>query len=327
MKKWRLLKVARLALVMALSSVFAPVFAQDAYPNKPVRIVVGYPPGGATDIGARIMAQKLTVALGQPVIVDNRAGAGGNIAAEYVARAAPDGYTIYWITSSTAISQTWYSNLKFNIVKDFAPISQVTSLGSLVLVHPSLPVKSIKELVALAKENPGKLDYSTSGAGGAPHLAAEWFNTMAGIHMTHIPYKGTAPQLTDLLAGIVKIAIPTMPTMPEFVKQGKLRALAVTMAERDPFLPDVPTLKESGYPDYVMTGWHGMAFPSGTPKEIVDRLNKEVVQIVRMPDVKATLVAAGFSAVTNSPEQFAAFIEGETKKFANIIKTAKIVTE
>ena len=327
MEKSKLFKVTRWALVMALSSVFAPLFAQDAYPNRPIRIVVGYPPGGATDIGARIMAQKLTIALGQPIIVDNRAGGGGNIAAEYVARAAPDGYTIYWITSSTAISQTWYSNLKFNIVKDFAPISQVTSLANLVLVHPSLPVNSIKELVALAKASPGKLDYSTSGAGGSPHLAAEWFNAMAGINMTHIPYKGMAPQLTDLLSGIVKVAIPTMPMMPELVKQGKLRALAVTTAERDPLMPDVPTLKESGYPDYVISGWHGMAFPAGTPKAIVDRLNKEVVQIVRMPDVKATLVAAGFTVVSNSPQQFADFIEAETKKYANIIKIAKITTE
>jgi len=261
-----------MACAILLAGICGAVAAQG-YPNRPIRIVVGYPPGGATDVGARLLAQKLTSALGQPVLVDNRAGAGGNIAAEYVAKAAPDGYTIYWITSSTAISQSWYSKLRFNILKDFAPISQVTSLASLVVVHPSLPVKSIKELVALAKANPGKLDYSTSGAGGSPHLAGEWFKHMSGIYLTHIPYKGTSPQLTDLLSGVVKIAFPTMPLMPEFVKQGKLRALAVTTAERDPLLPDVPTMKEAGYPNYVITGWHGMAFPAGTPKEIVNRMN------------------------------------------------------
>ncbi len=317
-------KLWRLAVAVLLAGICGSVSAQ-VYPTRPVRIVVGYPPGGATDIGARILAQQLTIALGQPVLVDNRAGAGGNIGTEYVAKSPPDGYTIGWIGGTTTINASWDRKLGYDVLKDFSPISQVTSMAHLILVHPSLPVKSVAELIALAKASPGKLDYSTSGGGTAPHLAAEWFKTMVGVDLVHIGYKGTNPQLVDLLGGTVKIAFPTMPLMPEYIKQGKLRALAVTTSTRSPLLPDVPTMKELGYPDYVVNSWHGMAFSAGTPKEIVARLHRETVKILDMQSVREKLELAGFAVEASaSPEQFSAYIEAETRKWARIIKDAKL---
>lgn len=299
----------------------------QAYPSKPIRIIVGYPPGGATDISARLVGQKLSLALGQPVMIENRAGASGNIAAEYVAKAAPDGYTIYWVTIGTAVSASLYPNQPFNILRDFAPVSQATSVSSFLVVHPSLPVYSVKELVALVKSQPG-IAYSSSGTGGSPHLAAEWFKSMAKIDMLHIPYKGTPPQVTDLLAGVVKIAFPNMPGVVNFVKQGRLRALAVSSAKRNPLFPDVPTMEEAGFPGYQATSWNGAIVPVGTPKEIVTRLHKEMVSILSMPDVTEKLAAAGANAASSStPEQFGAFIQSEQIKWGKVIEDAKIKGE
>jgi tripartite-type tricarboxylate transporter receptor subunit TctC len=275
----------------------------------------------------RLVGQKLGEAFNQTVIVENRPGAGGNLAAELVARAAPDGYTIYWITVGTAVGASLFPNLSYNILKDFAPVSQATSVTSFLVVHPSLPVKTVGELIALAKSQPGKLNYSSSGTGGSPHLAAEWFKSIAGVDLVHVPYKGTGPQLVDLLGGVVKVAFPTMPGVVPFVTQGKLRALAVSSAKRSPLLPDVPTMIEAGLPGYVATSWNGAVVPAGTPKEIVTRLNSEMVRILDMPDIKEKLSTGGADPVSSTPEQFGAFIEAETKKWAKVIKDAQIAGE
>ena len=301
----------------------ADVFAQG-YPSKPIRLIVGYPPGGATDIAARIVGQKLSVSMGQAVVVDNRPGAGGNLGAELAAKAAPDGYTIFMCTIANSINYTLYKDLTFDLVKNFTPVSQATSILSFLVVNPSLPVKSVKELISLAKSSPRKLDYASSGVGNSPHLAAEMFKTMAGVDMVHIPYKGTAPELTDLLAGVVKIAFETTPAVLTHVKAGKLRALAVNSAKRTPLLPDVPTMAEAGLPGFEVTSWNGIIAPAGTSKEIVTRLNQEIVKALKMPDASEKLSGVGADPVGSTPEQFAAFIQAEIKKWAKVIQEAGV---
>jgi tripartite-type tricarboxylate transporter receptor subunit TctC len=301
----------------------ADVFAQG-YPSKPIRLIVGYPPGGATDIAARIVGQKLSLSLGQAVVIDNRPGAGGNLGAELAAKAAPDGYTIFMCTIANSINYTLYKDLTFDLVKSFTPVSQATSILSFLVVHPSLPVKSVKELIDLAKSSPRKLDYASSGVGNSPHLAAEMFKTMAGVDMVHIPYKGTAPELTDLLAGVVKIAFETTPAVLTHVKAGKLRALAVNSAKRTPLLPNVPTMAEAGLPGFEVTSWNGVLAPAGTPKEIVTRLNQEIVKALKMADVREKLSGVGADPVGSTPEQFAAFIQTEIKKYAKVIQEAGV---
>ena len=244
------IRIARLFLLTALglfvsTSPFA-VRAQ-AYPNKSIKIIVGYPPGGSTDVPARIVGQKLAEVLGQAVVIENKPGASGTIGAELAARAAPDGYTIFWVSIGTAVSASLFPNLSYSLFKDFVAVSQATSVTSFLLVHPSLPIYSVQELITYIKKHPGELSYSSSGTGGSPHLAAEWFKSLAGIDLVHVAYKGTSPQIVDLLSGTVKVAFPTMPGMIEHVKQGKLRALAVTSAVRSPLLPEVPTMIEAGF--------------------------------------------------------------------------------
>lgn len=302
-----------------LVSVAGGAFAQT-YPTKPIRLIVAFPPGGATDITARTIGHKLSESLGQPVVIDNRPGAGSNIGTEIAAKASPDGYTLFMCTIANSINHTLYKNLPFDLVKDFAPVTQATSVTSFLVVHPSLPVKSVKELIELAKSKPGQLNYASSGIGTSPHLAAEMFKTMAGVDMLHIPYKGTAPELTDLLAGVVKIAFETTPAVLPRVKAGKLRALAVNSAKRTPLLPDVPTMSESGLPGFEVTSWNGVLVPAGTPKEIITQLHSEIVKVLQMPDVKERLSSLGADPVGNTPEQFATFIQAEIKKWAKVIK-------
>jgi len=303
------------ALVLAAGSAFS-----QAYPQKAIRLVVGFPPGGATDIVARLVGQKLSVSLGQAVVIDNRPGANSNIGAELAARAAADGYTLFMCTIANAINYSLYSNLPFDMIKDFVPVAQTASILSFLVVHPSLPVKSVKELIELAKSKPGELNYASSGIGGSPHLAAEMFKTMAGVNMVHIPYKGTGPELTDLLAGVVRIAFETTPAVLPHVKAGKLRALAVNSLKRTPLLPDLPTMSEAGLSGFEVTSWNGVLAPAGTPKEIVTRLNNEIVKALKMPDVHEKLSGLGADPVGNTPEQFAAFIQAEIKKWAKVIK-------
>lgn len=303
----------------------AAVQAQTAdYPNRPIRIMVGYSPGGATDFVARVVADKLTSKFKQSVIVENRPGAGGNIAAAAAAKAAPDGYTLYFVTIATAISATFYDNLQYKLATDFAPVSQASAMPSFLVVHPSLGVKSVQELIALAKSRPGQLNFSSSGTGGSPHLSGEMFKIMAGVDMTHIPYKGTAPQVTDLLGGVVKVAFPTMPGVIEHIKSGKLQALAVNSKERNPVAPNIPTMAEAGLPGFVDEAWNGIMVPAGTPKEIVNLLSAEIAKIMAMPDVQEKLAAVGTTGVSSTPDEFDAYVKSEIKKWGEVVKTANV---
>jgi len=315
-----------LGLAVSLAIPSFSVRAQ-AYPNKSVKIIVGYPPGGSTDVPARIVGQKLAEVLGQTVVVENKPGASGNIGAELAARAAPDGYTIFWVSIGTAVSASLFPTLSYNLFKDFVAVSQATSVTSFLLVHPTLPVRSVQELIDYIKAHPGELSYSSSGTGGSPHLAAEWFKARAGIELVHVPYKGTSPQTIDLLSGTVKVAFPTMPGMIEHVQQGKLRALAVTSPKRSALLPDVPTMIEAGFDGYVATSWSGAMVPTGTPAAIVQQLSVAINQVLAMPDVQQKLATSGADAVGSSPEAFRAFIEAETLKWGKVIKDAKIVNQ
>ena len=280
--------------------------------------------GGSTDFVARVVADKLAERLGQTVIVENRPGAGGNIAAAVAAKAAPDGYTLYLVTVATAISASLYDNLQYNLATDFAAVSQASTMTSFLVVHPSLPVYSVKELIALAKSKPGELNYASSGIGNSPHVAGEMFKMMAGVDLVHIPYKGTAPQITDLVGGVVKISFPTMPGVIEHVKSGRLRALAINSTERSPILPNIPTMAEAGLPGYVDEAWNGVAAPAGTPKEIVNFLSAEIAKLMVMPEVQKKMAAAGTSPVSKTPEEFDAYVKSEIRKWGNVVKTANI---
>ena len=316
------------AVLVSLCAAFNLFNVQaQTFPSKPLKIIVGYPPGGSTDVPARIVGQKLSEVLGQPVVIENKPGASGNIGAELAARAAPDGYTIFWVSIGTAVSASLFPNLGYSLFKDFVAVSQATSVTSFLLVHPSLPVHSVKELLAYIRAHPGELSYSSSGVGGSPHLAAEWFKSRAGIELVHISYKGTSPQVVDLLSGTVKVAFPTMPGMIEHVKQGKLRALAVTSPARSALLPEVPTMIEAGFEGYVATSWSGAMVPAGTPEPIVRQLSIAINQVLALPDIQQKLASHGADHAGSTPEAFKAFIEAETLKWGQVIKDAKIVNQ
>jgi tripartite-type tricarboxylate transporter receptor subunit TctC len=297
--------------------------AQD-YPAKPVRIVVPFTPAGTTDIQARIVAQHLSEALKQSFVVDNRPGAAGNLGSELVAKAAPDGYTLLMCTVSThGINPALYgAKIPYDAVKDFAPVSLVSTVPNMLVVNPSVPAKSVQELIAYAKKNPGKLNFASSGSGTSIHLSGELFKTMTGIDMVHVPYKGSAPALTDLMGGQVDLMFDNMPSSIEFVRAGKLRALAVTTARRSPALPDVPTVAESGVPGYEATAWFGVMAPGGTPKPIVDRLSAEIQTMVKKPEVRAKLAEQGAEPVGDTPDEFRTFVVAELDKWAKVVKAA-----
>jgi tripartite-type tricarboxylate transporter receptor subunit TctC len=296
------------------------VFAQT-YPNKPIHLIVAFPPGGTTDVVARLVGQKLSEGLGQPVVVDNRPGASGIIGTEMAAKAAADGYTLLmgYITTN-AINPSLYGKLPYDPVKDFAPVSWIASAPLLVMVHPSIPVNSVKELIALAKSKPGQLSYASGGNGSPPHLAGELFKTMAGVDMMHVPYKGSAPAMVDVLGGHVPVYFDGIVTTLPQVKAGKLRALGVTSAKRSPSAPEIPTVAESGLPGFEVISWWGMVVQAGAPKEIVSKLNSEIVKIVQMPDVKERLASQGAIPMGSTPEQFAAHIKAETAKWGKVIR-------
>ncbi len=313
-------------VALIILGVSATSFAQS-YPNRPIRLIVPTSPGGATDMTARLVGQNLSPRLGQPVVVENKPGAGNNIGTEAVAKATPDGYTFLMGTIANAINYRLYRNLPFDFIKDFAPVTQLTAVQSFLVVHPSLPVRSVKELIALAKAKPGNLSYASSGIGNSPHLAGEMFKMMVGIDMVHIPYKGTGPELTDLLAGHVKIAFETTPAVLSHVKAGKLLALAVNSAKRTPLLPDVQTMSEAGVPGFEVTSWNGLVFPAGTPKEIVTRIWQETVKVLTTPDVRENFLSLGATPIGNTPEQFGVFIQEEVKKWAKVIEDANVKVE
>ena len=311
--------IARLSAGLLTAAFAAPALAQS-YPAKPVRIVVPYPPGGPNDIVARTVGQKLSEQLGQPVIVDNKPGASGNIGAESVAKSPADGYTLLLLTTGHTINPSLYPKLGYDLEKDLAPVTQLTAGPMVVVANPSLPAKNIKELISLAKAKPGSLNFGSAGNGSSTHLAPELFSSMAGIKMNHIPYKGSAPALTDLMAGQIQVAFDFMISAMPHVKSGKIKALAVTSTTRSPAAPDLPTVAESGVPGFEVIGWNGLVVPARTPKDVVAKLNAELKKALDQPDAKERFAAQGFSATWTTPEKFGAYIESEHAKWAKVVK-------
>lgn len=302
---------------------FAPAitYAQAAYPSKTITIVVPFSAGGTTDILARVLGQFMSRDLGQPVIIDNRAGAGGNIGTQLVGRAPADGYTLLMGTVGThAINQSLYRKLAFDPIKDFAPITRVALVPNLLVAHPSQPYKNVQELIAYAKANPGKVTFGSSGNGSSIHLSGEQFKHMAGINIQHVAYKGSAPAVNDLLGNHIAIMFDNMPSAIGHVKSGKLRPLAVTTPKRSPALPDVPTIAEAGLPGYEATSWFGMLAPAKTPAPVMAKLNASILKALADPDVKKKMAEQGAEAYGETPQQFAAFIKTETAKWGKIVK-------
>jgi tripartite-type tricarboxylate transporter receptor subunit TctC len=316
---------AGLALVTALASgaLLAPALgqAQAAYPNKPIHIVVPFPPGGSTDVLARRIGDKLASAWGQPVVVDNRAGAGGTVGADYVAKSAPDGYTLLMgVTGSNAIAQALYAKLPYDVVKDFAPVSMVVSAPLVLAVNPDVKVRTAQEFLALAKSKPGGLSYGSAGNGTSMHLTGEMYKQAAGVSMVHIPYRGSAGMLTDLMSGQIQATFGDVLVLLPQIQAGKLRALAVTSKTRHPMLPDVPTLDEAGLKGFEALSWQGLFAPAGTPPDIVEKLSAEVNKAVRSPDVREYFASRGFIVEGTTPAAFKALIEAEVKKWTPIVK-------
>ncbi|MBY4898412.1 tripartite tricarboxylate transporter substrate binding protein [Cupriavidus sp. AU9028] len=317
----RRLLAAGVALAATFAGISGSAMAQGTYPTKPITMIVPFSAGGTTDILARIVSLQLGKALGQPVVVDNRPGAGGNIGASLAAKAGGDGYTLFMGTIGThAINQSLYSKLPYDPVKDFAPITRIAMVPNLVVVNPQVPVKTVKELIAYVKANPDKLSYGSSGSGSSMHLSGELFNSMTGLKIQHIPYKGSAPAVNDLLGNQIGLMFDNLPSSHQHVKAGKLRPLAVTSAKRSPALPDVPTVAEAGVPGYEATSWFALYATGGTPKAIVDRLNAEVVKILAMPEVQKQMAGQGAEPHPEKPEQLAAFMKAEATKWAKVVK-------
>jgi tripartite-type tricarboxylate transporter receptor subunit TctC len=313
---------AALSLAAALATLTPQAgAAADAYPAKPIRFVVAFPPGGGTDIIARSIAQKLSDRLAQQVVVDNRPGAGGNIGTDIVAKAAPDGYTMLMGSAGPlAINASLFASMPFDPVRDLAPVTLAASTPNVLVVHPSLEAATVKELIALARAHPGGINFASSGHGTPAHLAGELFNSMAGVKLVHVPYKGAAPALADLLGGQVQLMFSTMPPALPHVKDGKLRALAVTSAKRSPAAPDLPTVDEIALPGFEANTWHGVVVPARTPAAIVARLNREIVAILHLPDVVERFSSQGAEALGTTPEEFAAYIRSETLKWAKVVR-------
>lgn len=303
----------------------ASAYAQSGpYPTRPIRIVVPQSAGASTDLTARLMGQKLSVALGQPVVIDNRPGAGSIIGTDLVAKAAPDGYTLLVVASSITLNPTLHKDLPFDPLRDLAPITQLSAFPNMLVVHPSLPVKNVKELIALARAKPGTINYGSSGSATGTHLSAELFKYMTGIDLVHVPYKGGGPAVQALLGGQVQLNFATIVTVLPHVRAGKLRAIAVTTARRSPSAPDVPTIAESGVPGYDHGPWNGFLAPARTPRPIILRLNEEVVRILQAPETKTVFASEGAEPVGNKPDEFGAIIKSETAKWAKVIRAAGI---
>jgi tripartite-type tricarboxylate transporter receptor subunit TctC len=297
----------------------------QAYPLKPVRLVLPYPPGGGSDTIGRPLAQKMSEGLGQQVVVENRGGAGGNIGMEYVARAAPDGYTlVFALTAQLAVNPALYQKLPYDPLRDYAPIALLGAGGYILVTHPSLPVKSVKELIALAKARPGQIAYSSSGNGSGGHLAAELLNHMAGIKTLHVPYKGGGPALMDLLAGQVQLLFATQLASWPHIQSGRIRALASSTAKRPASLPELPTIAETGVPGFDAGVWYGVLAPAGTPRDIVTRLNGEVVRVLGQPDYRNLLLNNTIEPIGGSPEELGQYIKSELVKWAKVIKDAGV---
>jgi len=314
-------RTLRRLLVTALALAPLPALAQ-AYPSKPVTIIVPYAAGGSLDVVTRILARSLTTRLGQTVLVENRAGAGSNIGAAHVAKSAPDGYTLFLASPATAINVSLYSKLNYDPEKDLTPVSLLTAVPSVLLVHPSAPYKSVAELVAHAKQNPGKLNYSSGGAGSSEHLGSEMFKFYAGVDVTHIPYKGGAPALADLMGGQVTMMFSNRIGALPHIRSGKLRALGVADGVRSPQLPEVPTFVEAGYPDLKVLVWSGIMAPMGTPAAIVNRLHAVITEAMQAPEMKAQMDDMGVTIASGGPAQFGEFLKSQIAQWRPIVKAS-----
>jgi tripartite-type tricarboxylate transporter receptor subunit TctC len=316
----KILIVAALTLAAACGG----AMAQQNWPTKPIKIIVPFPPGQASDTIARVVGERMSKSLGQPVIVENITGAGGNIGSDRGAKAEPDGYTLTMATAALPISALVYRKLPFNAIKDFAPVTQMTITPLVLITGPGLPAQSVKELVTLAKKDPGKITFASSGQGTSHHLSGELFKTLAGLDILHVPYKGSSQAHIDLMGGTVNMMFDNIVPVTPHIKSGKLKALAVTTKTRASTLPDVPTMAESGYPDFEAVAWFGLLAPAATPKPIIDRLNREAVAALTAPDIKERLTGMGATVVASSPDEFAAFFAREFAKWEPIVKRSKI---
>ena len=310
---------AAAAVVPALPRIVRAQGSPQAYPIRPVRLIVGFPPGGGTDVAARLMGQWLSERLGQPVLVENRPGAGSNIATEAVVRAAADGHTLLLVSTAHAINATLYDRLTYNFMRDIAPVAGFMRVANAMVINPSLPVGSIPEFIAFARSNPGKVNMGSGGIGTAQHLSGEMFKMMAGLDIVHVPYRGAAPALTDLIGGQVQAMFGDMPSSLEFIRAGKLRALGVTAAARSEALPDVPTVGEF-LPGYESSAWYGLGAPRGTPRDIVEGLNADINAALRDAKMQARLAALGGTALEGSSSDFSKLIADETDKWAKVVK-------
>lgn len=320
-RSWRHVAVVAGCMLSALA--LSPAALAQPYPNRAIRLVVPFPPGGTTDILARDVAKRLTETLGQSVVVDNRAGAGGNIGADLIAKSAPDGYTLLMGTVGThAINPSLYTKMPYDHFKDFAPVVLVAGVPNVLVVNPSLPVNSVADLIKLAKAKPGTINFASSGSGTSIHLSGELFKTMAGVDMTHVPYKGSSPALSDLIGGQVQVMFDNLPSSLPQIKAGKLRAIAVTSLVRAPALPDVPTIAESGLPGFEASSWFGVLAPAGTPPAVIAKINAEVNKWLQSPEGKQQLALQGAEAAGGSADQFAAHIRAETEKWAKVVKAS-----
>jgi tripartite-type tricarboxylate transporter receptor subunit TctC len=317
---------SRFSRALAATVLLLTVAAAGAqtYPAKPVRVLVGFPPGAGVDITTRLFTPKLAEALGQPFVVDNRPGAAGNIAAEVAAKTPPDGYSILSASAPIVMSQALYSKPGFNLERDFEPIGMMASAPFILVVHPSLPARSLKEFVALAKSRPGQMAFASTGNGSTPHLSMEMLKAQAGINLVHVPYKGTPQAVVDLLSGQVQAMFANTLSVLPHVKAGRLRALAISSAKRSAAAPELPTVAESGMPGYESGTWFGLFAPAGTPREIISRLNGEINKIVATADMKSRLVAQGADPISVTPEQFRAFVKKELERWGKVVKTIGI---
>ncbi len=324
MRQFKIQQFAAIALC-AGAMLAVSVASAQTWPAKQIRFISPFAPGGGADITSRVIAQKLTDALGQPVLVDNRGGAGGMIGVDLAAKAPPDGYTLLLGTiGPIAINPSLYSKMAYDPIKDLVPVTLAADALNVLVVHPALPVKNVKELVALGKARPNELNFGSSGPGATDHLAGELFNLLTGTKMVHVAYKGGAPAIIDLVAGNVQVIFSTVSTAFGQIKSGRIRALAMTGTKRFVLMPELPTIAQAGVPGFAVNNWYGVFVPAGTPREIVARLNAEIVKILQTPDAKQRLLDSGIEATSSTPEQFAAYIQAETKKWAKVVKDANI---
>jgi len=310
-------------LALLLFALALPAWAQDAYPSRPVRFILPFPPGGPTDILGRLISERLTAQLGQPVVTENRGGAGGNVGAEAAAKSAPDGYTMVLVAPSLAISPTLYAKLNYDPVKDLAPISLVATVPNVVLTQTAHPA-TLREFIAAAKAKPGGMNFGSGGSGTSNHLAGELFNILTGANLTHVPYKGVNLAMQDVIAGRIDFVVIGVPAAAPHVRSGKLRALAVIAPQRLAALPEVPTVAEAGLAGFEVTTWYGILAPAGTPRPIIARLNTELVKVMHSPEMKERLAGIGTDPVTSTPEEFAAYIQAEIGKWGDVIRKAKL---